>query len=964
MKLLSMRKFCAAATVLLATFAVLFAIGMLVGSSREKPCPIAASVVSAETFYYDQFERNGSTLEAKFYRAIKAMWEDGTLKKGNISIDLVEGGFLTQKDVDKYATNSMALLYAFGAGRDAFYLDHPEVFYVDFDKMSIRTLSKNGKNYAFLGTGRTDNYRADGADFADETKVNAAIEALEGSYTTLLTEVGELTDTRDKVKAVYDFVRNKAVYKSELDCTAGNEAYVRNPYGALVKGEGVCEAYARSFKIIMDEINIPCVSIIGMYNEYNGEDKTAITLSEAHMWNFVQINNLWYMVDTTMDSGKKDGECQYFLAGYSKVGASHIPDAVISQSGYAFRQPDLCNSEFSTATTYNSNFAMEQTKYEGKDVLRVTYKGMNGEQLYNQEGLFFVANYFGDASTNWAALTNYTTEFNYYENACVDTPDGLVLRLDGDFDSVMVGVTEFTSSSQAYVAAADVIEYSDTYENQFQVKSQHRPFPINVTPSSSQILRSGATYDVSMTFDEKLKLSSGASVSVEVTHNAGVVLDDIRVTDVAWDNDRTVTCRFTTSSRYAANTCTYTMRVKGLCSAETGRECMSTGFFVLNQTNVGCPVKWGQTYEVYGKPQILENADIDTTDWRPADFTDPVNKKISHGVALVVNEHIDSNTQTSINAGIATDLGSTSQTVLASKTYDISLTLCNEQMKQLPYGKRIKIMLPFPEGYSGKEVGVTFEAYHYNSTTGQVEKVDCLINENGVVIFCNEFSPFTVVATQKPEGVTSKKVLALMHEGGSIDAEFASLAPSESKTFVITPSAGFVVDYVWVNGVEKPVIDNKLTLTYTDLTKDNNIIEAYFVKTSVKQKEEQDGFVTLTPSATAPVVVITRYVDTLSAAVSGVVGKLTYQWYKDGEMIVGATGQDYVIQEPYFNSVYTVEVTNSVMSGTATTLSKPYQQTQRDMALIVVLMCIAVALICVVVATMLIRRKNAQNQQK
>lgn len=959
MKLVSIRKFCAAATVIFATFAVIFAIGMLVGSSSAKPCPSAAAEVSARTFYYDQLERNGSVLEAKFYRALEKMLEDGSLKRGNVNIDLVADGILKQKEVDKYAPNSMALLYAFGAGRDAFYLDHPEVFYVDFDKMSIRTLTKAGKNYAFLGTGRTDNYRASGDDFSDETKVNLAVTELENSYKETVETASHKTDIREKVKVVYDFVRNKATYKSEITCSAGNEDYVRNPYGALVKGEGVCEAYARSFKIVMDELNIPCVSVIGMYNEYSGADKTAITLSEPHMWNYVQLNNLWYMVDTTMDSGKADDECEYFLVGHSKVGASHIPDAVISQSGYAFRQPDLCNSEFSTAATYNANFAMEQITYKEVPALRVTYKGMNGEQLYNQAGMFFVANYLGDLEENWTPLTTFTTELTYYVGACEDTPEGLVLNSSGDFSKIIVGVIDSTTLP---IETKNVIEYSDTYENQYQVKNKHKPFPIIVTPSSSEILRSGVTYDVSMTFDEKLKLSSSESVSIAVSNNTGVELGDVRVTDVAWDGDRTVTCRFTTSSRYAANTCTYTLQVKGLCSAESEEPCMSTGFFVLNQTNVGCPIKWGQTYEVYGKPQLLENADINTLDWKPEGADKAVNKQISHGVALVVNEHIASETQTAINTGIATDLGSTSRTVLASKTYDINLTLCNEQMQKLPTGKRVKIMLPFPEGYSGKEAGVTFLAYHYNSVSGKVEEVDCLINENGVVIFCNEFSPFTVVATQKPEGQLTKKIVALMHEGGRIDSDFAELNPADSKTFVITPNTGFVVDYVWVNGSEKPLIENELTLTYDSLNSENNVIEVYFVKSSVKQSEVQDGFATLTPTAVVPSVTIARYVDTLSAVVSGVVGNLTYQWYMDGEMIVGATGQGYVIQEQNFDSIYTVEVTNSVMSSTATAVSKPYQQTQRDIALIVVLMCIAGALVCVVVATMLIRRKNAKNQ--
>lgn len=960
MKLLKMRSACAAITIFFAVIALLFSIGMFVGTSRDDTHPVAdSSSIAAKTYYYDQLVANGSSLEAKFYRAIKSMWENGDLKSGNASIDLVANGHLSQRDVDTYAANSMVLLYAFGAAKDAFYLDHPEVFYVDFDKLSVRTLTQGGKNYAFLGTGRADSYLFGG--FADSAEVESKITEFGTKCSQIVAEVDDNLGVAEQIKAIYNYVRSEISYKSEITCTLGNEAFVRNPYGGIVLGEGVCEAYARSFKILMDMLDIPCISVIGMYHEYaDASDPQKSTLSELHMWNYVEVNGFWYMVDTTMDSGKAEDDCQYFLAGFSEIGASHIPDEVISESNYPFQYPDLCNSPYSAAVLINANFSMTETSAGGTPLVRVTYKGMNGTQLYENLGLFFVANYSGNVEDNWAALTNYTTQLNFNTGACQDSDDGLLVAVQGDFSTLRIGVTEFTSASQVYVSSQDVIEYSDIYQNQYQVLSQHRPFPIIVTPSSSQILRSGVAYDVSMTFDENLVVSSGKSVSVEVSHNAGVVLDDIRVSDVSWDNARTVKCRFTTSSRYAANTCTYSLYVKGLVSAETGRECMPAGFFVLNQTNVGCPAKWGQTYEVYGSPQLLENGDIDTTDWQPKDFADPVNKKISYGVALVVSDYISENVQTSINAGIAADLDKTNQTVLATKTYDISLTLCAEQIKQLPYGKRVKIMLPFPEGYSGKETGVTFQAYHYNSNTGVVEEVDCLINENGVVIFCNEFSPFTVVATQKIEGDSTKKIFSLVHEGGCVDVDFSQLLPGDSQTFVLSPNSGYVIDFVRLNGQDKVILDNKLTVDYSDLDRDGSVLEVFFIKTSVKQAEEQDGFSQIIPTAATPSVTITRYVDTLSAVVKGVVGQLSYQWYMDGELIVGATAKDYAIEAQNSKSIYTVQVTNSVMNSTAVAMSAPYQQTPRNVALIVVLLCVGGALVLVVLATMLIRHKNAK----
>ena len=965
MRILNIRKMCAVFTIMFAFLALIFSAGMFVGSLRSSETSGAIDRtpnVNASTFYYDQLVWNNSRLEIAFYNAIKKMWEDGDLKTGTKSIDLVSAGVLTQKDVDTYATNSLELLYAFGGARDAFYLDHPDVFYVNFDKMSVRTLTKTGKNYAFLGTGRADSYLADGADFGTVTDVDNAISALGAKYAEVLTMANAKTYTIDKIKLVYDFVRNNISYKTELDCTPANIDYVRSPYG-LVKGEGVCEAYARSFKMIMDELGLPCISVIGMYNEYSEDDSQQITLSEPHMWNYALVDGLWYLIDTTMDSAKADADCEYFLAGYGSTGASHIPDQIISQSNYSFRYPDLCNSEFSATGSANANFVMAEVTVDETPCVKITYKGKNATKLYQEDGMYFVSNMTGNIEDDWAFLSKYVGE-NLQLNG-TDTESGLLIPANVDYKSLRVGVVKANDiTNEMSVPFSKVVEYSGIFVNGHQVASTHKPFAVAVSPKSTEVLRSGVTYNITMVFDEVLKAEAGKSVSIEVTHNANVTLDDTKVSAVAWDGQKTVTCKFTTSSKYAANTCSYKLYVKGLVSVATDRECMPVGFFVLNQTNVGCPIKWGQTYEVYGKPQLLETPDIDTNGWQLQNGTE-INKNLSNGIALVVNEYITDTVQGAINTGISADLGKTEQSVLASKTYDVSLTLCGQQVKNLGSvsGKRVKIMLPFPEGYSGKEAGVTFKAYHYSTVTNKVEEVDCLINENGVVIFCNEFSPFTIVATQKPEVLVTKKVVVLTHDGGKTDTEYCELQSGESKVITLVPNTNYVVEFVRVNGKDKAVVDSKFSISYEELSKQDSVIEVFFANVNTRQTEEDEGYAILNPTATAPRVTITRYVDTLSAVVTGVVGKLTYQWYMDGKMIVGANKADYQIEMQNDNKVYTVEVTNSVMSSTATAVSEPYQKVQKNTVLIVLLMCVVGALICVALATAVIRQRNAKNKQ-
>ena len=57
----------------------------------------------------------------------------------------------------------------------------------------------------------------------------------------------------------------------------------------------VCEGYARAFKVLCDEMNVPCILMSGNVIDENGN-------RGGHMWNYVKMeNDKWYVVDVTWD---------------------------------------------------------------------------------------------------------------------------------------------------------------------------------------------------------------------------------------------------------------------------------------------------------------------------------------------------------------------------------------------------------------------------------------------------------------------------------------------------------------------------------------------------------------------------------------------------------------------------------------------------------------------------------------
>ena len=65
-----------------------------------------------------------------------------------------------------------------------------------------------------------------------------------------------------------------------------------NPYGLLVRGYGVCLAYASTFQLLMDLAGVECITVVGASSD-SGSD---------HAWNMVKLEGEWYCVDPTWDA--------------------------------------------------------------------------------------------------------------------------------------------------------------------------------------------------------------------------------------------------------------------------------------------------------------------------------------------------------------------------------------------------------------------------------------------------------------------------------------------------------------------------------------------------------------------------------------------------------------------------------------------------------------------------------------
>lgn len=291
----------------------------------------APTDINGNSYHYDQL----TDLGKKIYEGMVAMSKKEDFKAGTASYDLVSEGGVVASDLPSNAELNKAMY----AARYAFYADHPEIFWVDFSKLAMRTTQGNDGKHVTIGSGRNANYLNEG--FKNQQAVGYAVEEFNSRVNEIAKGANALTEPLNgslqaaKVKYVHKEINENVTYRLEdfaypgdsLDSATmidkngdvfNNAPLLGTPYGVLVRKQGVCEGYARAFKTVMDKLGINCILVQGAH-QYSGE------VAVAHMWNYVEITDSntdgsgaakmraakmraaktiggkWYAVDATLD---------------------------------------------------------------------------------------------------------------------------------------------------------------------------------------------------------------------------------------------------------------------------------------------------------------------------------------------------------------------------------------------------------------------------------------------------------------------------------------------------------------------------------------------------------------------------------------------------------------------------------------------------------------------------------------
>lgn len=254
-------------------------------------------------------------------------------------------------DVEKY--NIIVddnLIVILQSAIDAFDRDHPEVFWLDINKIEFKYSVKNIDSNTYVDTlyigynSKYSNYLIDSYSGYDDVLKDAKL--INESLIKILPYINSYTDSGDnykKIKYIHDYLVLNNEYNQDLNNASAKALKSISAFPGNIEGVDapICEGYSRAFKLICDKAGIPCVIVSGEAGDT--QSKT------PHMWNYVYLDDFWYAIDCTWDDPiitqgsyeelPQEKKYAYFLVGRDSLFKTHIE-----------------NNSFINSETYEYNF--------------------------------------------------------------------------------------------------------------------------------------------------------------------------------------------------------------------------------------------------------------------------------------------------------------------------------------------------------------------------------------------------------------------------------------------------------------------------------------------------------------------------------------------------------------------------------------------------------------------------------
>lgn len=216
---------------------------------------------------------------------------------------------------------------------------------------------------------------------------------------------------------IHDYICDVCTYVLDDD-----SALRISPYDALVRGEAVCEGYARTAQLLFNRLGIENYLVVGDARNSNGQ-------LVGHMWNVVRIDGENYYLDITWDDlDSQDIEMNkcylYFnlneqMLSYDHFNIKPADNACSSVKANYFEKQGSLFSEYNNTVSLKIengiswNIAKGDYTYEMKFTNDEAYSQMSSQMLDNDEILNMLRRINDSNSSARLSKVEYVT----FENA-------------------------------------------------------------------------------------------------------------------------------------------------------------------------------------------------------------------------------------------------------------------------------------------------------------------------------------------------------------------------------------------------------------------------------------------------------------------------------------------------------------------------------------------------------------------
>lgn len=196
---------------------------------------------------------------------------------------------------------------------EAFFEDHPEVFYLDFN-YQLNNIKSPISNRLEIVLNYTD----------DINTIKMQINNIDSKIRDITSDLSNLNQF-DKELAVHDRLGKMTVYYNYTSDDNIPQA-CHTAYGALIENKAVCDGFTKALQLLLDRESIESIFVSGK------------TDNKAHAWNLVKIDDNWYHLDLTSDKLVKqtDGTTPDVIHSYFNIPDEQILTSHIIDDKYTF----------------------------------------------------------------------------------------------------------------------------------------------------------------------------------------------------------------------------------------------------------------------------------------------------------------------------------------------------------------------------------------------------------------------------------------------------------------------------------------------------------------------------------------------------------------------------------------------------------------------------------------------------